>query len=292
MVLMLAPLERNEDIAMAQVTGVLPQVAAAFESVRKGDASRIGGLVHYGDAVIPAVTPFVTDGDPAVRREAVALLDAIDSASAASAALPALEDASLEVAERAARLILRIVLRMGADKIAGFDAAQTLSTAQGAPGAARLLLLGFTHGEESTLRTALSANRLVKLTDGDAPVDAALPAAVALSLRGDDDARERLAERIAGNSTASLKFLLQVIDMIDAPELLQALAHRTLADKAEIASGLPAGVEPRRRVADLAVETFIRRLKLHTDIAIHPTKRYSAEEIAAVRRAVLESTPQ
>jgi HEAT repeat protein len=291
-VLTLMPFERNEEIAMAQAAGAPQQIAAAFESVRKGDASLIGGLVHYGDAVIPAVLPLVTDTDPAVRREAVALLDAINDASAAAAVTPALQDTSPEVAERAARLILRIVLRLGVDKIQGFDAARTLPAEHGSPGASRLLLLGFTHGGESALRTALSAKRLVKLTDADEPVPAALPAAIALSLRGDSKARAQLAERISGDSAASLIFMLQVVDMIYAPELLQALARRTLADDTAIASGLPAGIEPRRRVADLAVESFIRRLKLNTGIAIHPAASYSATDVAAVRDAVVRNTPQ
>jgi hypothetical protein len=292
MVLVLAWCEHSEDVAMAQVKGAQAQVAAAFESVRKGDMSHIGALVRHGDAVIPAATPFVTDGDPVIRREAVALLDAIDSVSAASAALPALADTSPDVAERAARLILRVVLRTGADKVAGLDVAPEPPPAQGVPGAARLLLLGFTREGEPMLRAALSERRLVKLTDGDAPVDAALPAAIALSLRGDASARQRVRERIANGPTASMEFLLQVVDMIDAPDLLQALATRTLADKDATASGLPASIEPRRRVADLAVETFIRRLKLPVDIDLHQARTYSEEEIAAVLKAVLAITPQ
>src|SRR5262245_44517562 len=78
-------------LAMAG-TSMHADVTAVFEAVRNGDASRTGILVKYGDSVIPAIAPLLKDTSAGVRREAVAILDALDSKRSAAAAIAALND--------------------------------------------------------------------------------------------------------------------------------------------------------------------------------------------------------
>ena len=80
--------------------------------------------------------------------------------------------------------------------------------------------------------------------------------------------------------------------MIDAPEVLHALAAGTLGKEQAIGGGVPAGVTPSRRMTDLAVEAFVTRLGLATGIEMTPVKRYSPAEIDRVRRAVSARLPQ
>ncbi len=276
---------------MADTSSMRADVAAAFDAVRGGDSSRTGKLVKYGDKVIPAIAPLLKDADASVRLEAIAILDALDSKRSAEAAIGALNDTASNIGQRAARLVYRAVMRHGADDFPGLSAALTAPSAAPAPDAARLLLLAFAPGGEVTLRTAVGSGSLVKLSDGGPAVEAALPADIALSRLGVGDARSRLLDRIGTGNAADLEFLLVTIGMIDAPEILHALAALALGDGREVGGGMPAGVSPARRMTDNAVEAFITRLDLQTGIKTAPVKRYSPEEIDRVRKAVSASIP-
>ena len=277
---------------MAQTSAIRAETTAAFDAVRAGDSSRVGMLVKYGDEIIPEVAPLLKDPNADVRLEAIALLDALDSKAAAQAAIPALGDSKSDIGSRAARLVYRSVMRSGPADFGNLGAALSIPQAQSQQDAAKLLLLGFSAAGEAVLRSALTGGPLVKLSEDGPAVRAALPAEIALSLRGARDARARLIERIQAGNEADLEFLLRVIGMIDAPEILHALADRTLGNEQPIGGGLPSGVTPRRRMTDLAVEEFIARLGLKTDIELKPVKRYSSAEIDRVRKAVSASMPQ
>jgi hypothetical protein len=299
--LALASCKASEEVPVPQKPDIATEIQTAFAAVRTGDAGLVGALARHGDAIVPAVSLLVTDSNATVRREAVAVLGAVDTSLAATAALPALADVSPDVAERAARVVLQATLRNGPDVIPGLQAAMAAAAKNPVPGAAQLLLAGFNTGDTQMLEATLAQNaqasgpraRLVKLADSDAAVDAALPAALALSRRGHPAARQQLTDRLAGKpSPATLEFMLKVISMIDAPALLQALAGQSLGNQQEIADGLPAGIAPRRRICDLAVEAFTARLGLHTGIVLNPSSRYSRTDIETVRKAVLSATPQ
>jgi hypothetical protein len=277
---------------MADTSALRNEVTAVFDAVRGGDSSRVGKLVAHGDSIIPAVAPFLENPDAAVRREAIALLDALDSKAAALAAVRSLGDADADIARRAARLVFRSVMRHGPEDFAGLGAALMSRQEQVQQDAAKLLLLGFTDDGEATLRGTLTDGPLVKLSDDGPAVRAALPAEVSLSRRGVANGRARLLERINAGQAADLEFLLRSISMIDAPPVLHALAGRTLGDERSIGGGLPAGAQPSRRMTDLAVEAFIARLGLNTGIETSPVKRYSPAQIETVRKAVLASLPQ
>lgn len=295
--LALSSCNATEEVPVAQKTDVSAEVQTAFAAVRTGDAALVGALARHGDALVPAVSPLVTDSNETVRREAVAVLGAVDTTLAATAALPALADASPDIAERAARLVLRAKLRTGPEAIPGLEKALAAAAKNPAPGAAQLLLAGFATGNTQLLETALTQSlaqsRLVKLADSDPPVEAGLATAIALSRRGHAEARQHLTDLLAGKpSAADLEFMLRVIGMIDAPDILQALARQALDSQQEIADGLPAGIQPRRRIADLAIDAFTARLGLRTGIVLSPTARYTAKDIDTVRKAVVSATPQ
>ena len=100
-----------------------------------------------------------------------------------------------------------------------------------------------------------------------------------------------LLETIEAGALNVLEFLLTVIREIDAPEVLHAL-KRTLDDSREITSGVPAGAKPRRRLSDLAVNAFIRRLQLDVDFELSDSRRYTAAQVGQVRRKINASIPQ
>lgn len=277
---------------MADTSALRNEVTAVFDAVRGGDSSRVGKLVAYGDSLVPAVAPLLQDPNATIRREAIALLDALDSKPAALAAVRSLGDADSDIARRAARLVFRSVMRHGAEDFDGLGAALMSRQEQVRQDAAKLLLLGFTKDGEAILRGALTDGPLVKLSDDGPAVRAALPAELSLSRRGLADGRARLLARINAGQAADLEFLLRSIGMIDAPAVLHALGGRTLGDERPIGGGLPSGAQPPRRMTDLAVEAFIARLRLTTGIETSPVKRYSPAQIETVRKAVLASLPQ
>jgi len=278
-------------IAMADTSAMQAAVTAVFEAVRAGDSSRVGTLVKYGDEVVPAVAPLLRDPNGTVRREAVALLDALDSKPAAQAAVRSIADPTSDIGSRAARLVFRSVMRHGAADIANLGSALAARPAQPRD-AATLLLLGFSTDGENTLRSALADSALVKLSDDGPAVRVALPAELSLSRRGARDARARLLDRIRAGDAPDLEFLLRAIGMIDAPEVLHALAARTLGDERAVGGGVPAGVTPPRRMTDLAVEAFVARLGLAIGIEMTPVKRYAPAEIDQVRKAISARMPQ
>lgn len=275
---------------MAQEQNAAAKVEAVFAAVAKGDAGDTDALLALGDAIVPAVSGYLSSGDENIRVEAVALLAALDSEAAAKALLPALADSSADIRERAARAVLAQVLRAG--KFAGLGAAAEKGLAAGEPGAAALLLGAFSQSSGEILRDTVDSTRLVKLADADLPVPAHLPAQVALSRLGDEPARSGLDEAIARGDVAELLFLLDVLPLLDDPSTINTLAAKTLGDERPVGGDLPAGVEPSRRVADHAIDALAARLRLKLSFAPDETRRYSAAEIAELRKALDSAVPK
>jgi hypothetical protein len=278
--------------AMADNSALRAEAAKVLEAIRGGDLSQTQRLLDYGDAAASALKPFLADRNSDIRREALAVLAALDSKIAARTAVAALADTDPDIRERAARIVYQGVMRHGTSAFPELQTASIAKSAGSSPDAAKLLLLAFVPHSEAALREALGKHYLVKLTEGGPAVEASLPAEVALSRLGVSEARQRLQERIAAGTTAELHFLLDAIAMIDAPEILHTLASHTLGDKREIGGGLPSGASPMRRLTDLAVDAFITRLKLETGVATAPVKLYSPEEIGKVREGILAAIPQ
>ena len=274
---------------MANQENAAAKVETVFAAIARGDASDTDTLLALGDAIVPAVSGYLSSADENVRTQAVALLAALGTGSAAKALLPTLADSSDAIRERAARGILAEVMKTG--KLAGLDSAVAKGLAAGEPGAAALLLGAFSEQSRGPLGQAVGSTRLVKLADGSRPVTAGLAAQVALSSIGDSSAGTALEKTIAGDDIDELIFLLDVLPLIDKPTLIHSLAAQTLDDERHVAGGVPAGAEPARRVADRAVDALVARLNLKVSFDPNEAGRYTAAQIAEVRKAVSASIP-
>ena len=144
------------------------ELTRAVAAVARGDASDTDTLLALGDAIVPAVSGYLSSADENVRTQAVALLAALGTESAAKALLPSLADSSAAIRERAARGILAEVMKTG--KLAGLDSAVAKGLAAGEPGAAALLLGAFSEQSRGLLGQAVGSTRLVKLADASRPV--------------------------------------------------------------------------------------------------------------------------
>ena len=200
--------------------------------------------------------------------------------------VPALADSSADLRERAARALYA---RCPAEAWRSGEAAGALrkSVAEGNGAAAAYLMLGHfpDPATEEVLRAALEDSSPVKLERWQAPVPASLPALVALARMGRSGAEERLVPAVRQAGLNELVFLLHVLDEIEARAALRALSS-ALGDSREISGGVPAGATPRRRVQDLAVDTFVRRLNLQPGFPLQPAARYAPAQISRIRGMV------
>lgn len=261
-----------------------------FSDFKKGDLSQTASLARYGVAIIPHVEPFLHDDSEATRIEAVALLDAIGGELAANALVSVLVDQSEEIRERAARSLYKYLIANTTQISLGSKPIESFKL--GKPGAAVLLLLGYSAAGGEFLKKSLAEERLVKLYQYSPTVPAWLPAMVALSRLGDAQARISLNSEIDKGNIDTLEFLLQAIESIDAPEILHALAIKTLTDEREISGGVPDGAQPSRRVADMAVDAFVKRLELESFFEIKPSRRYEKSGIDNILNLISDAIPQ
>ncbi|UFI04137.1 hypothetical protein [Roseibium aggregatum] len=224
----------------------------------------------------------------------VDLLSAVGGADALAPVLPYISDADPDLRARASAAALKVVLANGPPSGPVAEQLQTeVTAALEAPDAeGGVLLLGaLAPGAEDALETHLSGTRLVKAQPQEPTAPAALAARLALSALGDDEARTSLLRQIPEAEPDSLVFMLKALPLIDAPEVLHALAATTLSSDAPVADGLPSGVEPAREVADIAVEAFVARLSLTPGFKVTPGSIYTADQRAEVERLITGSIP-
>lgn len=175
-------------------------------------------------------------------------------------------------------------------------AALRQSVAAGNWSAAALFLLGRDASPDSVeaLREARRKGQgiLTKLRPwlAAAPVEVAVD--VALSRQGETEARSRLLRLVEDADATTLGFLLDSLPEIDSPEVLHALARRTLGSETGVMGGVPSGAEPARRLGDQAVDAFSARLELPVSFERQPYKRYSPDEVEEVRRLLRSRIPQ
>ncbi len=280
----------HEDKNMSKSVNIEAEVNEAFLAVKKGDLSLTAGLVRHEDAIVEYIAPLLIDGNEAVKIEVVALLDAVGSEAAAIALVDALSDQSEEVRDRSSRSLYKFL--NNTTKQINFESKLVKGIELGNPGAAALLLLGYTTAGEELLKKHLPEERLVKLVQYGPVIPARLPAMIALSRLGNEQARLSLNTEIISGDINTLELLLQAIDSIDSPGLLHALANKTFADEREISDGVPAGAQPARRVADLAVDVFVNRLQLEISFELAPSRRYNSDDINSVRGLIRDAIPQ
>jgi hypothetical protein len=117
-------------------------------------------------------------------------------------------------------------------------------------------------------------------------VAVALPAHVALSLMGHAPSRLQLQQSITSGDLDELRFLLEAIRHIDAPEVLHPLADRTLADRRETVNAGPIGAGDRLRLCDEAVNAFGQNFNLKLGFDPAEKRRFTDSEISQVDKAV------
>jgi hypothetical protein len=172
-------------------------------------------------------------------------------------------------------------------------------------GLERLILSGFpspaaillsTHVPSPALRAHLRAMEvergtdMVKLYPWSLPVAMRWPLALALSRMGDHEARVRLLEWIGAASLAERLLVLDAIQSIDDPTVLQQVSGY-LEDGREIDRGVPSGAIPRRRLQDFAVDQLVGRLRLPATFQLNPHGRYTEKEIQETGRLLRGTIP-
>lgn len=268
------------------------EIAAVFEAIRNGDLSQTQSLRKFGAQIIDEIRPYLDDENEDVRREAVALLAAMEDPGAAAALVATLDDDNADIRERAANAVLDHRLRFG--DVGAVDPGEAIVAAskKGELSGSAILLLGYSQVGVTVLQQATTGTRLIKTRDAGPAVSIGLAAQLALSRRGDKSARAHLESHFADADDNSLIFVLSNIGIIDSPTLLHALAAATLGNSSPTGLGVPSGAEPSRRVADEAVIAFVKRLSLKIDFDVEDMVRFKPEQIDTVKELIGESIPQ
>lgn len=263
------------------------------------DTALAGGspeaVVEAGPAAVAPLAARLAAAKTTDEKSAlVDLLSAVGGADALAPVLPYIGDADPDLRARASAAALKVVLANGPPSGPVAEQLQTeVTAALEAPDAeGGVLLLGaLAPGAEDALEAHLSGTRLVKAQPQEPTAPAALAARLALSALGDDEARTSLLRQIPEAELDSLVFMLKALPLIDAPEVLHALAATTLSSDAPVADGLPSGAEPAREVADVAVEAFVARLSLSPGFKVTPGAIYTADQRAEVESLITGSIP-
>ena len=278
----------NDDIAV--------QVNAAFAAARQENYEQISQLVEQGAKAIPYLKPYLQDDNEMVRQQATALLTASNDPAAIPLLALALRDPLQDIRARAALALYERHDPVQWAEHPEVGEALRASVDQGNDAAAALLLLGYFPGE-SSLKTLQALNERAgeaqtELATWAPVVPVRLPVAVSLSRLGDQAGRLTLLQTSAEGSLAEREFLLSVLRELDSPEVLHALAAGTLSDVSEIGGGVPSGVQPQRRLCDLAVVSFVKKLNLPVNFTVNDQRRFTPAEIDAVRQAMAGSLPR
>jgi len=280
---------------IAMNNDIANQVNAAFAAAREGNYEPVSQLGEQGAGVIPHLQPYLRDENEMVRLQAVALLTAFDDPAAIPLLTQALGDPLQDIRARAALALYERHDPLQLAERPELGEALRASLDQGNDAAAAILLLGYFPDEAS-----LKALEALRDRAGDAQTELAtwapvvpvqLPVAVSLSRLGDRAARLTLLQTSADGSLAEREFLLSVLREIDSLEVLHALAS-TLDDTHEIGGGAPSGVQPQRRLCDLAVVSLVKRLNLPVNFTVTDQQRFTSGEIDAVRKAMVSGLPR
>lgn len=291
---LLLTLQPSRGIAMND--DIAAQVNAAFTAARQDNYDLISQLAEQGAQVIPYLKPYLRDDNEMLRLQALALLTASTDPAAIPLLALALHDPSQELRARAALALYEQHDPLQLAERSGVGEALRASVDQGNDAAAALLLIGYFPGESSLKTLQMlnerAGNAQTELASWAPVVPVRLAAAVSLSRLGDQSGRLTLLQTSAEGSLADREFLLSVLREIDAPDVLHALAAGTLGDVSEIGGSAPSGVQPQRRLCDLAVDSFVKRLNLKINFSIDDHRRFTTAEIDAVRQVMTRSLPR
>lgn len=289
------PRQKKTQSAARKPDPLAARVRQAFESARGGDLQPSAQLAEAGLAVARHVAPYVKDPSEDVRRQAVAVLGAVGGKAALAPLLQALNDAAPDIQEMAAVAVYDRYSPRQVAAEAGAGAALRKAAREGSRSPAVPLLLAYFPGAATRAALAELRKRVepsqVRMRSWSLPVPGSLPVAVALSRLGDAEARKELLAAIDKGDQGEVEFLLGALREVDSPEVLHAAA-RALEDTRPVDHRVPAGVEPRPRLCDVAAGAFITRLKLKVPFEVSSGAQYSPEQIELVRRAIRSAIPQ
>ena len=293
LVLILLIFQFPQGIAMND--DISSQVNTAFAAARKGDYEPVSQLGEQGAKIIPYLQPYLRDEDEMVRLQAVALLTASDDPAAIPLLALALSDPLQDIRARAALALYERHDPLQLAERPELGEALRASLDQGNDAAAAILLLSYYPGESTS-----AALQALDERAGDAQTELAawtpvvpvtLVTAISRSRIGDQAARRMLLQTSADGSLAEREFLLSVLREIDSPEVFHALAS-ALDDTQEIGGGVPSGIQPQRRLCDLAATSLIKRLNLKVNFSFSGQHRFTPAEIDTVRQAMVAGLPR
>jgi HEAT repeat protein len=264
------------------------RVDQAFAAMRSGDLAPSGGLEDAGPAIIPAVVPYLRDGNEDVRRHAVTLLGLLESADAAPHLAAALSDPSDDIVRRASTALYEI----GADALRDPSVAEALvaSVLGGNDSGGAILLLGYVAGERgiaalNKLRER-GAGQSTELFNWSPVVPVPFAADVALTRLGDQAAKARILATIGDGDFDKLSFLLYALRDIEDRNVLRSLADASLADQRPAQGDAPSGADLGIRLADVAAAQFVKRFGLSVGSGTTADRPLTEAELVAVRDAL------
>jgi len=291
-------IQSGSQLAMAQNESQAEakrQIDSAFEQARNGNLQAIAALAELPAASASLLRPYVHDESSALRREAISVLTALGGKEASPLLVEALSDPNAGNRERASSGLYFVYDPQEIVALDHAGPALRKAVRGHSVSATSVLLLRYFPGKET--RQVLEQTRdnpqagKTKLRSWSPVVPARLPALVSLSALGDTDSRNELLKLIDAADPAQLEFLFNAIREVDSPRVLHAL-KQCLQNQTQISAGVPAGATPRRRICDLAVDAFVKRLNLKVSFELAEHQRYEDDEIKEVIDGINKTLPR
>ncbi len=265
------------------------KVSQAIKSTRQGDFSQLVTITEAN--AVSALKYYLNDKNEDIRRAVLTQLTIIASPTACQTIVPALVDESADIRERAAQAVYDCHKTHPETNLELGDYPRR-SIELGTAAAQVYLLLAINSSEKNAalLKEVVASGEQampVKLKSFLMPVPASLPAAVALAQNNTEASAIPLRHISKSGEIADIVFLLHVLNEISDLETLRSLAGY-LENNQEIGIGVPSHAEPKRRLADLTLDTFAEKFNLSFDFSRSGAKRYSPVELATARTAIFK----
>ena len=267
-------------------------LSRAFDAAKAGDYGPLAALPEPTAAAIPAIERGLSDDSEVVRRESVTLLSLIRDPRAAPALAKALDDASADVASRAAAALYELGPdAIAADPSVGERLRSAVAGGLTAGGAILMLAHAPANGASVGTLKATRAERgdaLTEVFSASPVVPVALMADVALAKLGDQQAQDHVVDAIETGDLNTFQFLLSALREIETPRLIETLATATLGDTRTVDGDMVSSAETGVRLADVAAVRLAQRFDLPVAVGELAIERLPDETLRTVRHALTE----